>query len=377
MTCTTYTLAKQGRFSAVSGDLVRLFGEAKFSEADQQQSPDEPRTRVVKDVIRVGKWKVGPNQYEEFTAERLQEVVRCFREAKQRGYEFNLCKTHGLLGQVHPDDFISPIDDLAFDGKTLWAASYVTPSQKQYLSNPAMKTSPGFAPNWVDGQGKRYGFQMVHLAVTDTPVVGGQGRFITLANEQGTTMDFAALVEVLNALLAKIGGSPLPEGTSEETLIESLKSIVESIVVESEDDKMDDEAEKLKTMANAQETQLASLLDLVEKAVGKIGDMDTKLVTMSNEHAAMKRDRYTDRVATLLGEGRITAGQRDALVKDGESVRWELSNLQEFASRPALYKPQRLSAGLATGEEPPADGVVKKQTSERIAALAGLLAPQK
>jgi hypothetical protein len=377
MTLTTYLLENQGQFQTdISGDLLKLFGRAKYSPQQQQIDPTEPRTRVVKDVIRVGRWKVGPNQYETFSAARLIEVVRCFQEAKSRGYEFNLCKTHGKKGQVHPDDFISPIDDLRFDGKTLWATVYVTPEQRKYLKNPAMKTSPGLFPNWVDGRGKKYGCQMVHLAVTDTPVVSGQGRFITLANEQGTAMDFAALVELLNALLKKTGSPALPDDVSEETLMDSLKAIVEAMAdPESEDDK-DGKGEMPMEMAN-QQAETAKILDLIQMAVEKIGEMDGKLVTMSNEQTAIKKDRYADRVAELLGEGRITAGQRDALVKDGESVRWDLSNLQEFASRPALYRSARFSAGLATDGEPDVDGVAKTKTTERIQQLAGLLAPKK
>lgn len=377
MTLTTYLLENQGQFTTdISGDLLKLFGRAKYSPQQQQIDPTEPRTRVVKDVIRVGRWKVGRNQYEEFDAARLIEIVRCFQEAKSRGYEFNLCKTHGLLGQVHPDDFISPIDDLRFDGKTLWATVYVTPKQRDYLKNPAMKTSPGFAPGWVDGRGKKYGCQMVHLAVTDTPVVSGQGRFITLANEQGTAMDFAALVELLNALLKKTGSPALPEDVSEETLMDSLKAIVEAMADPESEDGEKEHGEMPMEMAN-QQAETGKILDLVQMAVEKIGEMDGKLIAMSNEQTAIKKDRYADRVAELLGEGRITAGQRDALVKDGESVRWDLSNLQEFASRPALYRSTRLSAGLATDGEPEVDGVAKTKTTERIQQLAGLLAPKK
>jgi hypothetical protein len=237
-----------------------------------------------------------------------------------------------------------------------------------------MKTSPGFAPGWVDGKGKKYGCQMVHLAVTDTPVVSGQGRFITLANEQGTAMDFAALVELLKTLLMKTGSPALPDDVSEETLMDSLKAIVEAMAdPESRDEK---DGQYPMEMAN-QQAETAKILDLIQMAVEKIGEMDGKLVTMSNEQTAIKKDRYADRVAELLGEGRITAGQRDALVKDGESVRWDLSNLQEFASRPALYRSARFSAGLATDGEPEVDGVAKVKTTERIQQLAGLLAPKK
>lgn len=378
MACATnYLPETQGRFQAVNADLVKLFGKARQGD----QSAGEARIRLVKDVIRVGKWKVGPGQYEEFTPERLTEIERCFHEAKSRGYTFNLCKTHGFLGQVHPDDLMAVIDDVKFDGKTLWATVYVTPEQKQYLSNPAMKTSPGFFKGWVDGQGHKYGCQMVHLAVTDTPVVSGQGQFIALSNEQGTEMDFAALVEVLNGLMEKLGLPKLPEELTPETLVDSLKTIAESVAKEDDGECEDCGGQKsegeVAMLANAQEQKLASMLDLIEKAIDRIGDIDTRLVTMSNEQTEMKKNRYADRVAELLNEGRITSGQRDSLVRDGESVQWNLSNLQEFATRPAIYRQNRVSSGLATEGEPPTEGVSKTLTPERIAELAARLMGKK
>jgi len=48
MTLTTYLLENQGQFHTdISGDLLKLFGRAKYSPQQQQIDPSEPRSRVV------------------------------------------------------------------------------------------------------------------------------------------------------------------------------------------------------------------------------------------------------------------------------------------------------------------------------------------
>lgn len=144
--------------------------------------------RVLKDVLSVGRWKVGYDQsgkplFWDVTAETLRQILADFKAARAAGVTANLGKTHGdenLL--IHPDDLIAPIAELKVAGDTLWMAAYVTPAQKTYLSNPARKVSIGVIPDHADGAGRTYKHYLTHVAVTDRPVVAPQGAFLALAD---------------------------------------------------------------------------------------------------------------------------------------------------------------------------------------------------
>lgn len=196
--------------------------------------PDASRSvRLVKDVLKVGRWKTGYDdagkaEFWDVTPAVLANIAKGFHAMKAAGVGSNLGKTHGdenLL--IHPDDLIAPIEDVLVAGDTLWIASYVTPEQAKYLENPAMKVSVGVVPNWQDGRGKTYAMALVHVAVTDRPVVAGQGPFLALADKAGgSAMDFAAVVEIVNTLIEALGMGKLPEDISEETFVPVMQGIV-------------------------------------------------------------------------------------------------------------------------------------------------------
>lgn len=194
--------------------------------------PDANRSvRLVKDVLKVGRWKTGYDEagrpeFWDVTPAVLANIARDFHAMKTAGVGSNLGKTHGdenLL--IHPDDLIAPIEDVKVAGDTLWIASYVTPEQAKYLENPAMKVSVGVVPNWQDGRGKTYSMALVHVAVTDRPVVAGQGPFLALADAvKGGSMN-PELVDAINMLMEAAGLSALGDVVDEADLISQLKGV--------------------------------------------------------------------------------------------------------------------------------------------------------
>lgn len=194
--------------------------------------PDANRSvRLVKDVLKVGRWKTGYDdagrpEFWDVTPAVLANIATNFAAMKTNGVGSNLGKTHGdenLL--IHPDDLIAPIEAVKVAGDTLWIASYVTPDQAKYLENPAMKVSVGVVPNWQDGRGKTYSMALVHVAVTDRPVVAGQGPFLALADTaKGGSMN-PELVDAINMLMEAAGLSALGDVVDESDLISQLKGV--------------------------------------------------------------------------------------------------------------------------------------------------------
>lgn len=200
------------------------------------------------------------------------------------GDPINLGKSHGDDQMIIPtDELISPIDQVKLHNGVLWFSTYVTPAQAEYLDNPAIKVSAGMFPDYTAGNGTVYkGRTLLHVAATDRPVVGGQGPFIALSNyvaiaqtpaapaqtvpadvsvetakpgifrpqlalqfkqriaalrarrrggpirfastmEGSGTMDFAALLNAINAILTGLGCAELPSDTSEQNIVGRLE----------------------------------------------------------------------------------------------------------------------------------------------------------
>ena len=343
--------------------LPKGFSRPRFSEADQLAHPDQPMTRVVKDVLRVGKWKIGRDAAGKFQFWNVQrgdliELCNAHRDATCRGVAMNLTKSHGDLatGIVPTDELICPVDEMVVDGDVLWVSCYVTPEQAKYLRNPACKVSPGIWDDWSDGYGNVYPSKMLHVAVTDHPVIPGQGPFVAMANSQsnskGRTMDFAALVEAINALLAVIPpGWSLPEDTSEETINRDLAVITAALGGGSADAPADTPADPSMDMANAggigmnnpasQQSANAGqrssssepptwFTAFAAQVAGQFKTLNNNFATLQAGKALSSQQAFVNRV-TELGRAGVPARETTRLMNLGRQYNWDQSLLPASA----------------------------------------------
>lgn len=149
------------------------------------------RVRLVKDVLRTGRWKAGRNsdgtdRYWEVTAETLEQLANQFGDSRSRGVARNLVWGHGdpETGVVDPRDIIAPLEQLFVSNGTLWAVAYVTSEQARELSNPAFKVSVRAAHDWTDGDGVQSPLALLHVAVVEQPALPGQGPFLELSHRE-------------------------------------------------------------------------------------------------------------------------------------------------------------------------------------------------
>lgn len=135
-----------------------LFGPSHYTLAQQAANPDQPMTRVVKDILLVGRWNIdGPDGGEFWTADQatLVQLARSFAAKQDAGHSTNLTLSHGDENMdIETDDLVAPIDAVRADGDTLWMALYVTPRQAKFLTNPAIKVSVGTINDYEDGGNK-------------------------------------------------------------------------------------------------------------------------------------------------------------------------------------------------------------------------------
>jgi hypothetical protein len=165
------------------------FGPPKWTPEEQAANPDKPMTRVIKDVLREGRWKEGFDElgrpiFGDYTPEELGIILNNAIAMMNDGEAINYGKSHGDDQLIIPtDELISPVDDIRLANGVIWTSTYVTPAQAAYLLNPAMKVSAGLHRDYLAGSGKVYkGRTMLHVAVTDRPSVGRQGPFMLLSN---------------------------------------------------------------------------------------------------------------------------------------------------------------------------------------------------
>jgi hypothetical protein len=164
-------------------------GPPKFSLSQQNENPEAQMTRVVKDVLRVGRWKIGHDEkgtpvFWSVTHETLDEIAENFTAQLANGVEHPLSWGHVQRGKSDIDsrDTIAQISDVFHKDGTLYVAAYVSLTQATVLQNSKRQVSIGATTDLTDGEGRTYpGESLVHVAIVEHPVVPGQGGFIQLS----------------------------------------------------------------------------------------------------------------------------------------------------------------------------------------------------
>lgn len=380
---TILDIQTEGAFLANSdnANLLRLFGPADASRG----------RRLIKDVVRVGKWKVGRNAdgsaiLADFTPVTLSAIVDNFKLAKSRGVSFNLGKGHGdATGAIRADDLIAPIDDVVFDGKTLWCSLYVNYADAVYLSNPARLVSIGLKKDYMDGHGNVYPISLLHVAVTDHPVVTDQKPFVALG--ETSTLDWMKLKSLINSLFKMFSWGPLPEAVTEETLLPALEAVVKSRVQEDDEETANPQGDS--EMADAKMTneqfdaltlQLTTLANsltestkVISTLTARVEASEAQVVTLSNKLAEVTtsnaKEQYAQRVTGMAQLGKIESPVVNLLLEVGELNGWKLSALENWEKLPSWSAvPQHsIAKTFASAGAPAVTGVEPDMTDEDVA----------
>lgn len=346
----------------------------------QAANPDKPLTRVVKDVLPVGSWKVGYTEDGKpvmwnVTRQQLNDIKEQFDLAQSQGVAFNLARSHGDIEKllIPTEDIISPIDQVIVENDTLWVSSYVTPQEAVNLQNPAMKVSPGVTTRFADGKGKPYPVMLYHVAVTDQPVVTGQGPFLALSNQQpkgGPKMD----QEVLDLFkkLFEYEEMPLPETVTTDNALEILPILIAQLIGESEPDTEDSTEGDSNGDTGASVTDTGDSSTPIDTAAMNLAirKLNDRLDAIEIGH---KKDAFDLRVAGLVAAGKIQ--QKSAVVLSNAAAKsgYDQSVLAVFDHEPAKVPMGRKTVAMANPAAPSVGGAPAKVASveDRVAALLG------
>lgn len=339
---------------------------SRFTDLDQSADPAQPRTRLIKDVLRVGDWpyvdKNGQQRKWHVTQDTLHEVANCFRDYQQRGNASNFIWGHSDDNR----DAIEPADQLIVSDGVLWATGYFTPEEVKDLKNPSRKVSIRVEENALDGDGNVYSQLPIHFAVVERPVVPGQGPFRDFQQKQRAialsllrpsrrkdlAMDFETVKAGLNELFKSVGMDQLmiPDHVTDETTFDQwIKDAVAFInpgeTVDT-DGELDDaggdavpaepEGEPAMSLSKTQGGKQVDLSALVTKAVNAaVEPLKKELSALKTQKANDAKAEYTGYVKDL-GQAGLPGDECERLTKLGERHGWDMELLAGAENNPKL-----------------------------------------
>lgn len=359
------------------------FSPPRFTAEDQKSNPSARMTRVVKDVLSVGKRKAGFDEegkpfFWDVTPQDLQLIALSFSNAQENGVAFNLTKSHGdpRTCMVPTSDIISAIDEVIVENGVLWMSSYVTPAEALWLQNPAMKVSPGIKPDFMDGEGHVYPLQLYHVAVVDQPVVPRQGAFLALANPQKT--GDSSMDEVILGWFKQIfdyEGTPLPESVTPENAMDILPVLIEQLIgSEAEEGDGEEEApteapagevvDAPVTMGNEQVPKWAKDL------IAKNNALQSRLDAFEN---GSRKEVFDAKVNGLVSARLLSNEQAAKFLANGSKSNYDTTALDIIAGgQPVAAAPQLGRAARALSN-PQAQGPAPMSTEDVKAAADELI----
>jgi hypothetical protein len=140
--------------------------------------------RFRKELIREGTW-VHPTQHFQLTVtrERMRRWVEKFRLLRERGIRIPVPFGHSY----DPKDNAGFLEELSLEGNALFGVLAIPRAEDAGKLGATVKdVSISINPDFRDGEGRRYGEVIEHVALTTRPLVGGQSDFLPLQLPDGT-----------------------------------------------------------------------------------------------------------------------------------------------------------------------------------------------
>lgn len=138
-------------------------------------------SRFEKEVLRVGRWVHPAGKFVlEVTRERLARWAKAFRRMVEKGVRVPVPYGHSYDAR----DNAGFVSDMRVEEDRLVAVLDIPREEDAArIGATATDVSVSINPDYVDGEGERYGEVIEHVAITNYPVVSGQENFVPLARE--------------------------------------------------------------------------------------------------------------------------------------------------------------------------------------------------
>lgn len=329
-----------------------------------------------KDVLRVGVWEVGGDQWWNVTPEMLVRIRENWHRARRRGVHMPVVWNHSEDAR----DQIGLITKVYIVGSTLRIRFLAAdPVDIGKLGSIVNEVSVQIYEPWNDGLGNEYDIMMTHVGVVTHPVLPNQQPFRSLNLVQGAStmpdvasatapaidpelgFDLDRLIELVNELLAAAGATGnLAADTTLDDLVSRLADLVDGLANEDDADTpaLDD------PNASPAELQVA-----LRKAQRRLHLERQRL----RDH---RQQIFVGALDRLIREGRVVPARRTALIEAGRSSSFNPSLLAPLEDVPAgSVLPMRRIARLDATAEPPRFGGHTPMTEHRAKEIANFFRP--
>lgn len=334
--------------------------------------------RLRKDILRVGRWRVG-DDYWNVTPDTLRQLKQNFDSGQANGLDCPVVWNHSEDAR----DRCGKVLSLDIEGDELFAVFDVSDPANVGQIKESGGVSVQVREPFIDGIGNEYPLMLTHLGIVNHPVVPGQGRFreLSLQKQKETNVmrkyatrklrlangkiksitrclaegeevapdevvsdappveeapapaeypvldevQYGALSEPVSKLLTAAFGVTLPDGTTGENFIANLLntiSVAEQIVPDVTEETPAEvvDAMPIEDMTPA---EVAMALKVTRKRIAK----DRELAIKQSEV------NYTAKLESLLNAGVVLAKDKAGLMQAGKSSKWSMSILSVFDGR--------------------------------------------
>ena len=253
--------------------------------------------RFRKELIREGTW-VHPTQHFQLTVtpQRMQRWVEKFRLLRERGIRIPVPFGHSY----DPKDNAGFLEELSLEGNALFGVLVIPRAEDAGKLGATVKdVSISINPDFRDGEGRRYGEVIEHVALTTRPLVGGQTDFLPLELPDGSQ------VEVWRFSPASL--RPRTEGGS--------RSADQGQNTGHEDRKDTDRAEALSLQEEPRQAPVGAGLQtrppVAVSAAAEVTGRSTEPLALAREVAQLRQSALDRELGELLRTGRLTPAMRE------------------------------------------------------------------
>lgn len=293
-------------------------------------------------------WEVSPDMLNAY----VDNFYKIQADPKARR-DFCFVYGHGdpMTGHVAVSNVIAPFVDLEVVGDTLYASAYLTPQQIAALREPGKgnvsvrAANPYVCPTTA----AQYSGMILHAAVVDQPVLGGQGGWVECqaaaaalsAAQGGSAMSYDVVKAALDTLLG-YWGFPLPPDTSQDNL-DTMLGIIMPMVEKAIKDETGEEAPETGAAgadtgagggaappmlnASAGKGTAMDLAAIVQSAMGPIrqelADVKKAFRDLGAQQTQNKRAAFVARLTTEAAAGKLTGEQANTARELGEALGWD------------------------------------------------------
>lgn len=356
-------------------------------------------TKFRKDILRVGRWRIGDRVWN-VTRETIAEIAANFDRSRKAGNRVPLVWGHSQSARDKAGEVVGL--SITDDGRELtMEVAAQDPKARESLRNVDHAVSVEVREPYVDGRGNQYSALLTHVGIVQHPVIPGQGPFVQLSLESsgmGKSITRQLAEDEVTDMVAEEGVSDAVDTSAEpgspssnmiavkdvvemfakatgQTLsadidtVKELKIVVDMLFGAPASDVGADVADAPEIDLTGDESVATLSIPAMRK---QLKETRRQLSIQVQSRVADSKAAFVRRLDSMVNAGQISPQFQTGLLNAGEVSRWQMSILDPFAGSDGTSGPKTTTKvrRLATAQVPSIDGATAGPTDAECAAMA-------